>query len=264
MVKANGLSFNVEQLETGSATVATAVLIHGLGVGNLATWYFTLGAPLAHAGLRVIMYDLRGHGRSDRPPAGYQVDDHVDDLEALSARLAIPAPFYLLGNSFGGTIAFSYAARHPQQVAGLAAVESMPPTARWQQAVAAWQGDSGGPRSAQAIASEVFAMNVGPRAIQAAEQLMSETTLRQDMTSGEAMAEDQLKAIDCPVLCIYGSESVLAPHAAYVVGLLRNTDIVMLPGRRHKILLDDTAAVTTAVLAWLSSDCGLTLRSCPR
>ena len=57
------------------------VLLHGL-TGNLAVWHFTLVPKLRHQ-YRLLTYDLRGHGRSERPAAGYGVDDMVADLAAL-------------------------------------------------------------------------------------------------------------------------------------------------------------------------------------
>ena len=61
----------------------TVALVHGLLTDSLASYYFTLAPGLVAAGWDVVLYDLRGHGRSSRPAQGYELDDFVDDLEAV-------------------------------------------------------------------------------------------------------------------------------------------------------------------------------------
>jgi pimeloyl-ACP methyl ester carboxylesterase len=56
----------------------TVVFTHAWGLRSDA-WNYQLPA-LADAGLRCVLYDRRGHGRSDRPPAGYDIDTMADDL----------------------------------------------------------------------------------------------------------------------------------------------------------------------------------------
>ena len=52
---------------------------------NLSSFYCTLAGPVSRAGHEVLLYDQRGHGRSERPPGGYDRDTAVDDLAALLA-----------------------------------------------------------------------------------------------------------------------------------------------------------------------------------
>ena len=85
-------------------------------------------APLA-ARSRVVFYDQRGSLRSLCPAtAAVTVDRHVEDLELLRETLG-EERLVLLGHSMGGFLAMSYAARHPERVAGLVLVAS--PAARW-------------------------------------------------------------------------------------------------------------------------------------
>ena len=81
-VTANGLLFHYQTLGKGRGDDRLVVFLHGLVMDNLSSWYFTVANPVAvHA--EVLLYDLRGHGKSERPEAGYSVSDHVDDLEAI-------------------------------------------------------------------------------------------------------------------------------------------------------------------------------------
>jgi class 3 adenylate cyclase len=66
-------------------------------------------------GFRLIRYDKRGTGLSDRGISDFSVDNRVRDLEALVDALSLKR-FYLLGISEGGPIAIMYTARYPKRV----------------------------------------------------------------------------------------------------------------------------------------------------
>lgn len=55
-------------------------------------------------GVRFVGVDLRGHGFSDKPPAGYDLERHADDVRQLITALGLRRPV-LLGHSAGGTVA---------------------------------------------------------------------------------------------------------------------------------------------------------------
>ena len=75
--------------------------VHGSGMHALR---FTAWGELLSPEVRVVAVDLRGHGYSDKPPSGYGVDDHVNDLLQLIAALGLVRPI-MLGHSLGGSIA---------------------------------------------------------------------------------------------------------------------------------------------------------------
>jgi pimeloyl-ACP methyl ester carboxylesterase len=83
---------------------------------------------LASDKLRVVSYDQRGVGRSSGAVSSDPMKDYVDDLDAV--RQAIGAErAHLLGSSAGGLPAIGYAAAHPERVASIIFVDSLPPTA---------------------------------------------------------------------------------------------------------------------------------------
>ena len=57
------------------------VFTHAWGLRS-DEWNYQVPA-LAAAGLRCVLYDRRGHGRSDRPATGYDIDTMADDLAAV-------------------------------------------------------------------------------------------------------------------------------------------------------------------------------------
>jgi triacylglycerol lipase len=88
------------------------VLIHGIG-GDADQWAFVFGA-LAAAN-RVIAFDLLGFGRSDKPAIDYRVEGYVEFLDRLLRAIGIGRAS-VLGHSYGGWIAASFALAFPERV----------------------------------------------------------------------------------------------------------------------------------------------------
>jgi pimeloyl-ACP methyl ester carboxylesterase len=95
------------------------LLLHGLGSTH-RIW--DLAAPLLAERFRVVAYDQRGHGLSDKPGEGYDLDTMSADLRGLVEALGI-GPGYVVGHSWGGSIALAYAGRYPDGCAGIALVD---------------------------------------------------------------------------------------------------------------------------------------------
>ena len=86
---------------------ASILAIHG---STMSAYTFTALAERLSPDIRFVAMDLRGHGFSDKPPTGYSVDQHVEDLRESTAVLGLHRPI-LLGFSIGGAIAAFLAAR---------------------------------------------------------------------------------------------------------------------------------------------------------
>lgn len=93
----------------------TVILMHG-GPGFDHSAFRPVLDPLAEVA-QLIVYDHRGHGRSDRrPPSEWTLDTWADDIVRLCDALGVERPI-VLGQSFGGFVAQRYLARHPQHPA---------------------------------------------------------------------------------------------------------------------------------------------------
>jgi pimeloyl-ACP methyl ester carboxylesterase len=86
------------------------VLVHGSWVD--ATRWRSVVPGLAES-FRVLVYDRRGHSRSERPDAPGSVDEDGDDLAALLEGLDL-APAHVVTSSYGGNIALRLATRRPE------------------------------------------------------------------------------------------------------------------------------------------------------
>ena len=84
-------------------------LVHG-SWADARTW--ELVAPALAESFQVLIYDRRGHSRSERPATPGSVSEDADDLAALLEELDL-APAHVVTNSFGGNIALRLATRRP-------------------------------------------------------------------------------------------------------------------------------------------------------
>ena len=109
----NGINLHYRLQGDGAETV---VLINGLA-DELETWAYQVPA-LLEAGFRVLSFDNRGIGRSDKPAGPYSSELMADDAKALVDSLGI-RDFHLMGVSMGGMIAQEYALAHGEDLRSL-------------------------------------------------------------------------------------------------------------------------------------------------
>jgi pimeloyl-ACP methyl ester carboxylesterase len=108
-------------LECTGSRGPTVILEPG-GGGSAAS--MGLITPAVARDSRVCVYDRAGRGWSDpaaSPPDGVQI---AIDLHRLLARAHVPGPYVLAGHSFGGLYVRTYAAKYPDEVAGLILIDS--------------------------------------------------------------------------------------------------------------------------------------------
>jgi 3-oxoadipate enol-lactonase len=98
---------------SGPESAPVVVLIHELG-GSLESW---MDAAIRLAStFRVLSYDQRGAGQSEKVRRPFTFDDHLDDLLGLLDRLGIGGPVALAGVASGAAIAVLLAERQPSRV----------------------------------------------------------------------------------------------------------------------------------------------------
>lgn len=116
-VFANGI--RMHYLHWGYAGDPPLLLLHGLA-SNARIWE-RVAPLLAEAGYRLLALDLRGHGRTDRPEAGYDFETVTADVAAFVQALDLERPV-LMGHSWGAMVALEYASRWPEGASSPAAL----------------------------------------------------------------------------------------------------------------------------------------------
>jgi pimeloyl-ACP methyl ester carboxylesterase len=247
----NGLRTNVQLVPAGGTE--TVVFLHGMGTDSLASFYLTLAPPVAAAGIDVISYDLRGHGKTERPERGYTLGDFVADLDDLLRQLGVDRPVHLVGNSFGGTLAYSYAVACPERVRSIVCIESEPATE-------VWAG-----KMAEILAHTVrflqveesfdwieanFSAHHRRLARMAAERITS-TKMAEEVPLGPLLTWEQVAAIGCPVLSILGSHGYQADDLEALTSLLPHGELHVFEGQGHSVLVEQHREVRELVLKWV-------------
>lgn len=102
------------------------ILWHTGGCGDSTMWEragYIAGLP----DYRHILFDHRGHGRSQAPPdiAGHRMSCYVDDVIAVLDDAEIEQAV-LVGYSLGGQIGYAVAQQHPERLAGFVALDAVP------------------------------------------------------------------------------------------------------------------------------------------
>jgi pimeloyl-ACP methyl ester carboxylesterase len=121
MVDVGGYSLHINCVGQGSPTV---VLDGGSGEWS-AHW--VLVQQEVSGTTRVCAYDRAGMGWSEMGPEPRDARQITGELHALLEGAGIEGPYVLVGHSFGGLYMQTYAARYPDEVAGVALVDSSQP-----------------------------------------------------------------------------------------------------------------------------------------
>jgi len=120
MVDVGGHRLYIECTGSGSPTV---VLQAGLGASS-ASWAGI--APNVAASTTVCAYDRAGHGRSEEAAGPQDGIALATDLHTLLERAGVAGPYVLVAHSSGGPYVRVFAARYPDQVAGMVLLDAQP------------------------------------------------------------------------------------------------------------------------------------------
>lgn len=111
-VKVKGVSLAVREWPGKGAAI---VCIHGLTANHTC---FASIADVLSPDHRIMAYDLRGRGDSDKPAEGYSLQIHCQDLKSLLDQLGLRRAL-ILGHSLGAAIGIRFAVQFPRRVSKL-------------------------------------------------------------------------------------------------------------------------------------------------
>lgn len=112
----------LQVLDEGDAAGSPIVLIHGYSASM--SWFEEL-APLLARKHRVIRVDMLGHGGSDKPAAGYEIQDQSKAIAEALAKLDV-AGATVVGHSMGGTVATAVAEQSPDLATRVVILDQAP------------------------------------------------------------------------------------------------------------------------------------------
>jgi len=246
------------------------VLIMG-SFGSLEAWSLQIHAFQKH--YKVIVFDNRGIGRTDKSPEPYSIATMADDTVGLMDHLGIDKA-HVLGMSLGGPVAHDIAINYPQKVKKLILVCS----------IAGADRTHLHPDIIKVLGIEEGRQEVDLRSIDFNKVMMAtvslafnDKSLRESLSvqaeswfklfdmegfvrQWEAVASysalDSLHKIEAQTLVITGTEDrIVNPHSSEVIaGLIQNSRLVKVEGGSHAFFMEMPDRFNNEVLSFLK-DC---------
>jgi esterase len=236
---------SLHYIERGQENPQTTVMVHGLG-DNLSVWYLVAASPALNA-QHVIMYDLRGHGKSDLVESGYDLATLSSDLEKVVGRLSHQLPINLVGNSLGSTIALRFAIDNPEKVARMVLVEPTLPPFNYQEndplnTPEQWMSRAP-PESQKVFAKHPFIMN---RVLQKYLSLKEKTSVIRDLLAEAPFERAPVSALSVPTLVISATRSNWQESSRFLVDSIPGATRQSFEAS-HFIMLEATKQVGVAI-----------------
>ena len=228
---------------TGPADLVGPLLIYVAGLDGTGQLFFKQSPRVARC-FRVVTFRSRERGQ-------FNYKDLTDDLAAIIRDLS-ETKATIVGESFGGTVALSFALRHPEMVVGLVVINSFPRfRSRWKIKLAATLA-AGLPFRliwpARLLANRLglFLDGVGRedrrRFWKAIRTVSREGYARRLQLIADFDVEDRLREIEAPTLLIAGKRDLLIPSAREAQAMaaqMPNATVKIIKGAGHACLLGD-------------------------
>ncbi len=237
------------------------------GIGSRKEMWQPIMAGLADR-FTCVAYDQRGHGESPITPVPFGLDDLVDDLEALRQKLGHDR-IHVMGHSLGGQIGPRYALRHPDSTASVVALSTAAGRTdedrRKLAAVIQRMRDEGIDQVLPALCDRWFTpafAEANPDAIERRIAQVLDTPGEQFLCVfdiyGDTEMAPWLHKVSAPCLVLTGEHDPgCSPrHNEFIHGELPDSELVILEGLRHSIIVEAPERVVGPVRAFLARQPG--------
>ncbi|MEE4194950.1 MAG: alpha/beta hydrolase [Anaerolineae bacterium] len=259
-VQVNGINLYYELHGPDDGEVL--VLSNGIMMST-ASWAFQ--TKVLSKDLRVLLYDCRGMWQSDHPAGPYSMEQHVEDLAGLLKTLDIQQA-HIGGISYGSEISMLFAIRHPEMTKSLIVMDGVSEihpllkaqTTPW--LMAAERNDP------EMLLRTSYHMNFAEEWIishQAFIEASVERYAEIDMPSFVELMKafyalditDQLGIIKAPTIVIVGEKDLIKgrEYANIIVDIIKDSQLVVIPGAGHATCLEKPAEVNTLLLGFIKT-----------
>jgi 3-oxoadipate enol-lactonase len=236
------------------------LFIHGLG-SSKQVWQMQV--PVFSAYYRVITFDLRGHGRSDKPLGLYNISMFAADTAEFMKSIGIPSA-HVVGFSLGGMVGLQLCLDAPEMVRSLVVVNS--PVTGYRQSFRegfeSWKHFTrvqltGIIKERRPNGQQLFSKQAEDQWDQTLTERFAITNMLAQANSFWAILKesltDSLSLINCPTLVVASDEDYvpLSVKSAYVSRIPR-AEMVVIPNSRHAVPIEQSERFNTVLLDFLS------------
>ncbi|MEP7053891.1 MAG: alpha/beta hydrolase [Actinomycetota bacterium] len=278
----DGTQLHAEETGAGELTV---LFTHGYAL-SLHCWHYQR-RDLADIG-RLVFYDQRAHGRSQRGPAGHLTVDQLGrDLEAVLDQLVPEGKVVLVGHSMGGMTIMALAQQRPElfaeRIIGVALLSTSPGKVAevgfrlpvrvsgvltgsllprlhrlvGQQPALIERGRRVGSDLAFVMSKRYgFGDDASPAQVEFVERMLAATPV--DVITGFArsiLEHDKYEALDVlakvPTLVLIGGDDKITPpaHSDEIAARIAGADLICLAGAGHMVMLERAPLVNLQLRA---------------
>ncbi len=260
-VQANGIRIHYYR-STPPGGGPPVVLLHGMTDNGLC--WARVAATLEET-YDVVMPDARGHGLSEKSPAGYAREDRAADAAALIDALGLDRPA-LVGHSLGGETALAAAALYPGKVRAAvledpALFPDNPDPAGQEAGARSWVAelDKHQAMPREALVAECLRANPAwhpddAHAWAGARLQMSREALYAIFAAMGGSWQELMRAVECPLLLVTGEPGrvIISPEMVKeAAGLWQQGQEAHIPGAGHSIHREQFEAFVEKVKAFL-------------
>ncbi|MFT7594811.1 MAG: 3-oxoadipate enol-lactonase [Paracoccaceae bacterium] len=262
-MKINGVDLHVTDTQSGAPAV---VFSHGLLFSNVM---FDPQIAALRDRYRCVAFDHRGQGQSEVTKTGYDMDTLTDDAAALIEQLGI-GPCHFVGLSMGGFVGMRLAIHRPELLKSLTLIETSADAEpkenhfkyRMLNFIARWFGLG-------AVTGRVMPIMFGQSFLNDPARAQERAKWRAHIASGDRTGVtravngvvdrdavfDQLGRITTPTLIIVGEEDVatVPEKSERMHRAIPGAQLVRIPRAGHSATLEEPAAVTAALTAFLQT-----------
>lgn len=238
------------------------LMIQGLGADSRGWIRQRLAFAARH---RVIVFDNRGVGRSDRPPGPYDLEVMATDaLTVLDA--AGYADAHIMGASMGGVISQIIAVRHPERVRSLILACTACRQLPWRRELLVEWAEVAERDGMGGFTTFAVRWVIGPRSLRRFLPALGLIgTLAKNLTADSFLAQVQailatdddvrfeLRGIRVPTLVLVGSQDILTPlgDSEEIADLIPGAELAVIGGGAHGFMFEHASAFNRTALDFL-------------
>jgi 3-oxoadipate enol-lactonase len=235
---------------TGRSGGQPVLLIQGLGADKHG---WDLQRLALSPFYRVVAFDNRGVGRSDKPFGAYTLQQMADDAIAVLDAAGVDAA-HVVGASMGGAISQIVAVEHPHRLRSLTLACTACRNTEWRRELLEGWADLAATQGMRAVAGEAAHWLIGQRSLRRLWPVLGwlgpiaasgpphgfVAQVRAILTAPEAQHTDRLNEVTVPTLVIVGNQDVLTPRgdSEELAERIPTAELVVVAGAAHGLMVE--------------------------
>ena len=247
---------------TGRVGRTPVLMIQGLGASKNA-WNLQRIAMATR--FRIISFDNRGAGRSDKPTEPFTLEQMADDAIAVLDAAGIETA-HVVGASMGGVISQIVAVKYPQRVRSLTLVCTACRNHPWRQELLQSWAKTAEEKGMIEVGKEAAQWVMSPRSFRRlvpaftwmgplaalrprhsfVSQINAILDTREDLV-------DQLSTITAPTMVIVGNQDILTPRgdSEEIAERIPNSELVVISGAAHGLMMEHSSTFNKILIEFL-------------